>query len=148
MRHLAKPRTGDELRLKRAVRYLRGKTRLVLQFPWHQGSAHLTASLQLCRLYLDAKIDKCWCLAVGPMLREDLFHDARNHRLIFRRVGVETNCGNAVLTPLEVMLRQRRWLHNRGFLVHRLLRPRGKDFRALSKVTQIQSQFVSFNFGL
>ena len=43
MRHLADPRTGDETRLKRAVRYLRGKPRLVLRFPWHQGGAHLTA---------------------------------------------------------------------------------------------------------
>ena len=52
MRHLAEPREGDELRLKRAVRYLRGKTRLVLRFPWHQGSTHLTA-------YVDGNFAGC-----------------------------------------------------------------------------------------
>ena len=41
MRHLAEPRAGDESRLKRTVRYLQGKTRLVLRFPWHHGSANL-----------------------------------------------------------------------------------------------------------
>ena len=52
MRHLADPRTGNEIRLKRAVRYLRGKPRLVLRFPWHQGSAHLTA-------YVDGNFAGC-----------------------------------------------------------------------------------------
>ena len=52
MRHLAKLREGDELRLKRAVRYLRGQTRLVLKFPWHQGSTHLTA-------YVDGNFAGC-----------------------------------------------------------------------------------------
>ena len=52
MRRLAEPRTGDELRLKRVVRYLRGKTRVVLRFPWHQGGAHLTG-------YVDGNFAGC-----------------------------------------------------------------------------------------
>ena len=52
MRHFAEPRTGDETRFKRAVRYLRGKTRLVLRFPWHQGSAHITG-------YVDGNFAGC-----------------------------------------------------------------------------------------
>ena len=39
----------------------------------------------------------------------------------------------------ESLLRQRRRLHNRGFLVHRLLRPRGNDFRALSLYCEAES---------
>ena len=38
MRRLSAPRVIDEARLKRAVRYLRGKPRVALRIPWHSGS--------------------------------------------------------------------------------------------------------------
>ena len=38
MRKLSAPRVIDEARLKRAVRYLKGKQRVALRIPWHSGS--------------------------------------------------------------------------------------------------------------